>query len=567
LHLDEPEHRMPSPTSWTPPRDGWANRVLLVFLTIAALYLGRDVLAPLALALVLGIAALPVVGWMTRHRVPRPLAATAVLLAIVLALLLLLAVVVLQAFALISELPRYETELREKLAVLASGAGPLDRAAELLSRLAAVSSPVTPGPVVVAQAGASPLSTAGALFGALLGPLAMLAVTLLLMTFLLIQQEDMRDRAIRLAGTGRMHLTTRAMHETMERVGRFLLTQLVVNAIFGTLMGMGLWALGVPNAPLWGALAFALRFVPYLGAPLSALFPLAMAFATTPGWTTVLLVLLLFVVVDVFVSFVLEPWLFGASVGITPFALVLAAVFWGTLWGPIGLILAPALTACLAILGRHVPGFAFLEIMLAEGDKLSLAERFAQRLFAGDPDGASRLLDRAATDAGEAEALRSVAEPALLRLAAERGQVQAPPALIRGAARTLLALLREREEDDTGGATLLVAPLGGAVAHAGAALAVAALREAGHGAAVSTPAEADRAQVLVLDAPLRPSARAAHRLGAGRAPARVLALSLDAARSAERAGLPVSASLAELAEALAAELGQPDPVAGVVAAA
>lgn len=536
--------------SRTPP-DLMATRLLLAAIVIAGLYLGRDVLAPLALALLLTIAALPVAEWMQRRRVPRVAAALLILTVVAGVMLGLVQVVVTQAYLLLAELPRYEAELRTKLDALSGSSGPITEVARLIDRLGADMQPAPSQQVVVAAPPGSPFGAALGAAKLVLGPLAMLAITLLLMAFLLVQREDVRDRALRLAGVDEMPRTTRAMQEATHRVGRFLLMQMVVNACFGLGMGVGLYALGVPNAPLWGVLGFALRFVPFLGAPLSALFPLVMAFATTPGWTTVILVVVLFAVVDIVVTYVLEPWLLGHSVGITPLALVLSSLFWAALWGPVGLILTPALTACLVVLGRHLPGFGFLDVMLSDRAALSDAERFYQRLLAGDADGAARLLAEAADSTDEQQAMQSLAEPAIARIAVEReGSDYGPSLAVRGA-RTLLAALEQRDTPALP-AMIAVLPVAGALDRAAAAMLAAALQEAGQGAVVGMPARDARSVVLVSTgavAPHRASRLLSGLRGAG-APVLAYAPAEQAQRWVEASGLAMAPTVAAVFEAL-----------------
>lgn len=480
-----------------------AYHLLFAALVLTGLYVGRDILAPLALALLLTIAAIPVVGWLERHRAPRLVAVLLVLCLMIGVMAGVLHLVFTQTFLLLTEMPRYEAELRAKLQLIAAGSGPIDDVVRLIERLAEGLShrgPASNTPAAVVPAvTTSPFSAILTMGRVVVAPLAMLAITLLLMAFLLMQREDVRDRALRLAGTDDMHRTTRAMQEATDRIGRFLLMQLVVNACFGAGMGVGLWALGVPQAPLWGVLGFVLRFVPFLGAPLAALFPLVMAFATTPGWMTVMAVLALFVVVDITVTYVLEPWLFGVSTGVTPLALVLSSIFWGALWGPVGLILTPALTACLAILGRNLPGLGFLDVMLSDRPALSAPERFYQRLLAGDPRAAVAQLTEAADQTDEVEAIRVLAEPALLRIADERSASEFGPAMAVRAARTLMTSLEQRDTPNASPG-IIVTPLAGAVDHAAAAVVVAGLHGATQmgGAAVGMPSRAAPFIVLAM---------------------------------------------------------------------
>ncbi|MBC7434271.1 MAG: AI-2E family transporter, partial [Rubritepida sp.] len=461
------------------PQGRLATRLLLVALIIYGLYVGRGILAPLALALLLTVAALPVVDWGQRRGLPRVPVVIGVLLAAIGTIGGVLWLVLAQALQLAEQMPRYETELRRKLSSL-SGTGAslfdnLNGMAHRLGQSVAPASAPAAQTVVIAQPPAEPFSAMIEVAGFVLAPAAMVAVTLLLMAFLLIQREDVRDRVLRLIGTDEIHRTTRAMQDATDRIGRFLLMQLLVNAVFGLAMGLGLWVIGVPNAPLWGVLAFVLRFVPYLGAPLAALFPILVALATTQGWTTVILVAAWFVVVDLVASYVAEPMLYGNSAGITPLALILSSIFWASLWGPIGLILAPAITACLAILGRHGRGLEFLDVVLGDSQALSGPERFYQRLLAGDASGAARLLAVAAEAGNEAAALRLLVEPAVIRLAADRPSEDFGARLALRSARTLMRALTDGDTPHSGVQDVQLVAAGGALDRAGAAMAALAL--------------------------------------------------------------------------------------------
>jgi predicted PurR-regulated permease PerM len=497
--------RPPPPMS----RD-WPARLLVFAAVIAALYLGREVFAPLALALLLTIAAMPAVAWLERRNVPR---IPAVLLVMVLFLAIvggLVYVVLTQALALAGELPNYENVLHGKLqAIGQDGSGPIERVLRLVKRLGEVLAPAEATPtqtVAVAAAGQGPLATLFSLAVVIIAPVATFAITLLLMAFILVQREDVRDRVLRLAGLHEMHRTTGAMAEATARVGRFLLMQAMVNGIFGLSMGTGLWLLGVPNAPLWGALAFGLRFVPFLGAPLSMLFPLIVAFATTEGWSTVLMVIGLFAVVDGIVTYVLEPWLYGSSMGITPLALLLASAFWAVMWGPLGLILAPAITACLVILGRHVRTLAFLDVLLGDTPPLPAPARFYQRLLADDAVNAAGLLGTEAGRTGIEAALEQMVMPAIAQISTDRPNEAFGPALAIRASRALTRVMEAVSQGIDGPADILVMPVAGALDRAAAAAVVLALQEAGQ-LATYLPAEAPEPTLVVLvaatDAPSR----------------------------------------------------------------
>jgi predicted PurR-regulated permease PerM len=488
--------RAPAPAA----RTHWVNWLLLAAAIIAALHLGRDVLAPLALAILLTIAALPLVEWLERRRVPR-IAAVVVVLALVLAIIVTLVGVVLnQALELAQELPRYEQVLQQKLATLSQGTGPIDGLMRLVKRLGANFAPAEAAPsatVVVAASGEGRLAGLFGIALLVLAPVATLAITLLLMAFILIGRENLRDRLLRIAGLHEMHRTTAAMTDATSRLGRFLLMQLVVNGVFGAGMGIGLWLLGLPNAPLWGVLSFALRFIPFLGAPLSVLFPLLIAFATTDGWGTVIGVVAVFAVVDIAVTYVLEPWLYGASTGVTPIALLLSSAFWAMIWGPVGLILAPAITACLVIAGRHVQALGFLDVLLGDTAPLPADARFYQRLLARDTDGAARLLTRESDRTSVDAALGTLVLPAIARISGDRGEAGFGPAMATGSARTLLRVLEGGLETPEGRPDAVVLAVGRALDRAAAVAVALSLHEAGI-AAATAPDPTGKAPLAVL---------------------------------------------------------------------
>jgi predicted PurR-regulated permease PerM len=531
----------------------WPTRLLVAGGVVTALYLGREVFAPLALALLLTVAALPLVGWLERRGLPR-------IAAVMLALLLLLAligtlvwVVVGQALLLAGELPRYESVLREKLATISAGSGTIERLLEMGRRLSDTVAPhdaPTTATVVVAAASTSPLAGILALAAYVLAPVATLAITLLLMGFILVQREDVRDRALRLAGLHDLHRTTVAMTDAASRVGRFLLMQVAVNGIFGACMAGGLWLIGIPNAPLWGVLGFALRFVPYLGAPLAALFPLLLAFATAEGWTSALSVLGLFVVVDVVVSYMLEPWLYSASTGITPLALLLSSAFWVLLWGPLGLVVAPAFTACMAILGRHVPALAFLEVLLGDAPPLPAPARFYQRLLAGDSYAGARLLARESERSGVRGALEQLVLPAIAHISDGRADTGFGPALAVQAARTLLRVLETVSEPPEERAEVVVLPVGGALDRAAAATVAVALIDAGLPVSLTPRAGGHIVAVLVVAdaAPAHRLSRALREAHQAADVVRVFAATEEATRALEAGAgsLPGTTALAAL---------------------
>ncbi len=217
----------------------------------------------------------------------------------------------------------------------------------------------------------------------LLAPVGTAGIVIVLVVFMLLEREDLRDRLIGLSG-GDLQQTTQAMNDVARRVSRFLLMRLVVNATYGVPIGIGLWLIGVPNALLWGVLATVLRFVPYVGPFVAALFPIALAVAVDPGWSMLAWTVGLILIIELLSNCVVEPWLYGASTGVSTVAILIAAVFWTALWGPIGLLLSTPLTVCLAVVGRYVPHLRFLDVMLGSDPVLEPQERLYQRMLAGD---------------------------------------------------------------------------------------------------------------------------------------------------------------------------------------
>lgn len=378
--------------------------VFFIALIATFLYVAREVLIPIALAVLLSFVLSPVVRFFQRWYVPRALAVVAVV-AIAFALIFALgSLLVAQVNQLATDLPSYRSTLSDKIKSVrgvAGGSGTLERASEVLQDLSKeieTPKPGAPGvnitlpsvtskpiPVEVRQPEASALQTFAALITPLVNPLAMTGIVVIFVIFILLQREDLRNRLIRLAGAHDLQKTTLAIDEAGYRLSRLLLAQLALNAGFGAVIGLGLWVIGVPSAPLWGILAMALRFVPYIGAVIAAILPLVVAAAVGEGWSMVLWTAGLFLVAEPLAGHVIEPMLYGHSSGLSPVAIVMSATFWTWLWGPIGLVLATPLTICLVVLGRHVDRLEFLEVLLGNEPALSPSQLVYQRLLAGDP--------------------------------------------------------------------------------------------------------------------------------------------------------------------------------------
>ncbi|TJV02139.1 MAG: AI-2E family transporter, partial [Mesorhizobium sp.] len=248
----------------------------------------------------------------------------------------------------------------------------------------------------------------------LLSPLGSAGLVVVVVIFMLMEREDLRDRFIRLVGYGDLHRTTQALQDAGKRVGQYLLMQLVVNVIYAIPITIGLWVLGIPNALLWGMLALALRFVPYIGPIIGALLPLFLALAVAPGWSLLLWTGALFIAMELITGNVIEPWLYGSRTGLSPLAIIVAAIFWTWLWGPIGLVLSTPLTVCLVVLGRHVPQFEFLDVLFGNEPVLEPHARLYQRLLAADPDEATDHAEEMLEEKYLFEFYDQVAIPALL---------------------------------------------------------------------------------------------------------------------------------------------------------
>ena len=380
----------------------WA--VGLTSFVIAALYFGRDFLVPLALAALLTFLLAPLVT-----RLERWLGRIASVLLVV--MMIFAATVAAgwelsrQLVDLATKLPDYKENIQIKLRSLrVPTEGAFAKFSKTVEELkkdlpgaeARTPTPVEPKTPAVLPPNRSPVAPAveavetskinstellQSLIAPLLGPLGKAALVVLLVIFMLLRREDLRRRLISLIGKGRISTTTNAMADAGARVSRYLLMQLVVNVSYGIPVAIGLYFIGVPNAVLWGAFTTVLRFIPYIGPWIGAAIPVALSLAVSPNWTMPLLTIGLFVVLELLSNNVLEPWLYGSSTGVTPIALIIAAVFWTWLWGPIGLILSTPLTVCLVVMGRHVPRLSFLGVLLSDEEALSPAEDYYHRLL------------------------------------------------------------------------------------------------------------------------------------------------------------------------------------------
>jgi predicted PurR-regulated permease PerM len=358
-------------------------------LLVAALYWGQKILIPLILAVLLSFVLSPLVSGLEQRGLRR---VPAVLLVVSLAFLLLgLAgwLIASGLTALFDDLPRYQKNVREKIAELQAAGkhGLLVTVEDFLEEVEKASQPhANPGVPVLRVRPERPslFAQLQAVVSQFLGVLTRALVVVLLVIALLIQREDLRNRIIRLAGRGRLTLTTRALDEVGRRIGGYLLRYAVVNAGFGAAVGLGLLVVGVPCPALWGLLAGMLRFVPVVGVWLVAPFPATLAFISASGPAQALAVLGLFLVLELLTMYLVEPRVCDRSIGVASVPLLLAVMFWTGLWGIVGLVLATPLTICLAVLGKHVPQLELLGVLLGSGPVLGPVARYYQRLLARD---------------------------------------------------------------------------------------------------------------------------------------------------------------------------------------
>jgi predicted PurR-regulated permease PerM len=413
-----------------PPRaEAW--KVMITFvLIVATLYFGREVLIPVTLALLLTFLLAAPVSWFRRiyfGRVP------SVVLVVSLALAVLIGIGTLiggQLEALATDLPNYTSTIEAKIATVKSDT--LERFAHAFNRLGTpartaeapvpapgaaakaaqhqqgLPGPPSPGvPAVPAKTAAgapaaptagplltpsieqslpSPLTLAAHYISPIISPLATIGIVFVVAVFALLQREDLRDRLIRLIGPDDIHRTTLALDDAGRRLTRYFLTQASVNTAFGAVIAIGLYFIGVPNPILWGVLTAILRFIPYVGAFISAALPIALAAAVEPGWSMAIYTFGFYLIAEAVTGQLIEPLIYGQSSGLSPFSVIVAAIFWSWLWGPVGLFLSTPLTLCLAVMGRHMKGLELLDVLLGDRAALSPTESFYQRILADDAD-------------------------------------------------------------------------------------------------------------------------------------------------------------------------------------
>jgi len=446
-------------------RLAWFLRLVTFTLVVAILHFAEDVLMPIAFAALLAFLLSPLVVRLTRWGLPRT---AAIILTVTVAFGILGAtgwLVTTQALALGQELPNYEENIRRKIVALKHPPTPsaMSRVSGMVENLRreikapAADKPAPPPPpgeakpvpVEVKPSEPTPLDVVTQFAPPVLRLAGTAAIVIVFVIVILFQREDLRDRLIRLLSAGRLNLATQALDDAAGRVSRYLGMQLVVNATYGVPLGIGLHFIGIPNAPLWGLLATLLRFVPFVGPWIAAAFPVALAIAVDPGWTMLLYTIGLFIALELISNNVVEVLLYGASTGISSFALLLAAVFWTWLWGPPGLVLSTPLTVCVLVIGTYVPGLSVLSMLLGSQPVLDPPTQFYQRMLAMESDDMIELAGKYVREQSLEDFHERVFIPALLMAEEDRHRGLLPDArqrfILQGSRELLDELGRQTE--------------------------------------------------------------------------------------------------------------------------
>jgi predicted PurR-regulated permease PerM len=371
-------------------------------LVITVLYLGQEVLIPFALALLLTFLLAPAVQRLQQLRLPRLLAVLITGFLTFALIGVIVWIIVTQTLGLVASLPQYKDNIQTKIRAMGQNQGlGLEKITGTIQELTKEVSKLLPPkldqrklvPVEVVEPPDNVFQILSAALIPLVKPLGKAAVVIVFVVFMLLKREDLKDRLFRLIGSGHLHMTMEALDEAGSRVSRYLLMQTLINGSMGIAVAVALFLIGLPHALLWGFLTAVLRFIPYLGSWMAAGLPIALSIAVFNNWIPTVLVISVFVVLELVTNNVIEPWLYGSHTGVSPFALIVAVVFWTALWGPAGLLLSTPLTVCLVVIGKYVPQLQFLNILLGEEPALAPQMRFYQRLVAGNREEADEIMD------------------------------------------------------------------------------------------------------------------------------------------------------------------------------
>ncbi len=410
----------------TPGSQDLANGLVIFLAVCAILYYGQPILIPIVLAILLSLLLAPCVKLLQMIHIPKPAAIISVVCIAFAILFAMTAVLATNLTRLAGDLPQYESNLREKarsLKFATSGGGTIEKAANVLKDLqvelqqpqqSLTMNSNKPIPVEIRETNFGPLDPVITAVAILIHPMTQFGIVLLMVVLILFNREDLRNRLIRLAGTGDIHRTTTALDDAGQRLSQLFTTQILINGLTGAFIGVALAFIGIPGAILWGVLTAVMRFVPYVGTLLSAVFPVIIAAAIGEGWSLALMTIAIIFAVEIIVGQVLEPLFFGKMTGISTFAIVASAAFWAALWGPIGLILATPLTIGLLVIGRNIESLNFFDVLLGSEPVLTPEHAFYQRLLASDPLEAAEQADAYLKDERLDDFLDEVAVPGLM---------------------------------------------------------------------------------------------------------------------------------------------------------
>jgi predicted PurR-regulated permease PerM len=403
---------------------------------VITLYLARSIFTPLAFALVLTFVLTPVVGRLEKMHVPRILAVCFTILVSMATIGGVGWVLANQLIDVANELPHYRQNIRNRIEALHIPVkGSIGKAAETVKEIGKELSKIDPAipdsnaardqsrrktsdtppplPVQVIPQDENSVESLVRIVTPFLLPLAMTGLVIVLTVFMLIKREDLRNRLIHLVGLGQLNVMTEALDDATKRISRYLLLQFLVNAGFGVLFGLGLYAIGLPYAALWGAVAAILRIIPYVGTLFAAFLPFLLSLALFDTWLPPVLVVALYGTLEILTANFVEPWLYGVHTGISSLAILVSTIFWTILWGPAGLILSTPLTVCVVVLGRYVPELSFLHVLLGDEPVLAVEAHLYQRLLAMDQQESREIVDQFLKEHTLAELYDSVLIPAL----------------------------------------------------------------------------------------------------------------------------------------------------------
>ena len=466
---------------------------LVIFLAVCTiLYFGQPILIPVLLAVLLSFIMAPGVRFLQKWRLPKSVAILSVVIVTFAILFGIAALVAGTLASLTSQLPQYESNLREKahsIRLFTSGGSTVEKAAGVLKDLGAelqqptVDSPgsgtiIKPIPVEVRPTGFSPLNPILSVVEVVLPPITQLGIVILMVILFLFNKEDLRTRLIRLAGTSDLNKTTEALDEASKRLSKFFLAQICVNGTAGLLVGIALFAIGIPGALLWAVLTFVLRFLPYVGPIMASVLPIIIAAAIGDGWQLALVTAGVLIIIETMIGQLVEPLFVGKMTGLSPVAFVASATFWTALWGPIGLILATPMTVGVLVLGRNIEALNFLDVLLGSEAVLTPDHMLYQRLLASDAVEGSQLADDYVRDKHLENFISEVAIPSLMLANHDVSRKALTPERETSVVHTFSEILddlipsEDANENETGD-TVLISPPG--VLNFGASLAFSAL--------------------------------------------------------------------------------------------